>query len=101
MIIEKAKKQAEEMVLFSMNLGDIETECRRKKIRVTKNRHTIEKKLIETLTKENIEIIVYYDMHKEEIEEACKIRDIKIVKYEEVMKKNLTDSLIKEYLENK
>lgn len=49
---EEAKKNAQYRVFVDMNRGDIEDECERRGIRIVKNRSTMEKKLIEVLTKE-------------------------------------------------
>lgn len=54
MIKKEARKKAEEMVFVNMNRGDIEEACRERGIKVTKNRSSMEGKLIEALTEEYI-----------------------------------------------
>lgn len=49
---KEAREKAEEMVFVNMNLGDIEEGCRKRGIKVTKNRSSMEGKLIEVLTEE-------------------------------------------------
>ena len=48
----EALKKAEELVLCDMGLSDIERECRKRGIKVTKNRDQMEKALIEAISKE-------------------------------------------------
>ena len=50
-LTEKAKN----VVYISMNLGDIEEECKRLKIRIVKNRSIMEQKLIKAYVKEWID----------------------------------------------
>ena len=47
----EARKMAEEKVYVHMTLGDIHDACREFGIKVIKNRHTMEQKLIETYRK--------------------------------------------------
>lgn len=49
---EEAREKAQEMVFMNMNRGDIEAGCRERGIKVTKNRSSMERKLIEALTEE-------------------------------------------------
>ncbi|MDY5477884.1 MULTISPECIES: hypothetical protein [Enterocloster] len=49
---EEAREKAQEIVFVNMNLGDIEEGCRKRGIKVTKNRSSMEGKLIEALTEE-------------------------------------------------
>lgn len=49
---DEARKKAEILVLCDMALSDIERECRRRDIKVTKNRTQMEKALVEAITKE-------------------------------------------------
>lgn len=49
---DEAHKKAEILVLCDMALSDIESECRRRDIKVTKNRTQMEKALVEAITKE-------------------------------------------------
>lgn len=44
---EQAKNKAQTKVFLYMNIGDIEQECINMNIPISKNRHTMEKKLIE------------------------------------------------------
>lgn len=48
----EALKKAKELVLCDMGLSDIERECRKRGIKVTKKRDQMEKALIETISKE-------------------------------------------------
>lgn len=50
--LEKAKERASNMVLFGMMRGDIEDECRRRHIKISKNRSTMEEALIAAIIKE-------------------------------------------------
>lgn len=51
----EARKKAEIMVLCDMALSDIERECRKRGIKVTKKRDQMEMALIEAITKEYME----------------------------------------------
>lgn len=48
----EALKKAEELVLCDMGLSDIERECQKRGIKITKNRAQMEKALIEVISKE-------------------------------------------------
>ena len=48
---KEARKMAKEKVYIYMTLGDIQDACRELGIKVVKNRHTMEQKLIETYIK--------------------------------------------------
>lgn len=48
----EALKKAKELVLCDMGLSDIERECQKRGIKVTKKRDQMEKALIETISKE-------------------------------------------------
>lgn len=38
--------------VLSMNLAEIENECRKRKLRITKDRHSMESRLVKAITKE-------------------------------------------------
>ncbi|NLN26219.1 MAG: hypothetical protein GX163_11380 [Bacteroidetes bacterium] len=50
---EQALEKAREAICF-LNLGDIEYECQRRGIKLTKKRSLMEQKLIKALTKEHL-----------------------------------------------
>lgn len=54
MTAEQAREKAMDIVLFAYNRGDIEEECKRRGIKVIKNRSAMEHKLVESMTKEFI-----------------------------------------------
>lgn len=49
---KEAREKAQELVFINMNRGDIEEACRKRGIKVTTNRSSMEGKLIEALTEE-------------------------------------------------
>lgn len=52
---EQAQEKAMNCVFLHMTLGDIEDNCKKRGIRVVKNRATMEHKLIEAMVEELIE----------------------------------------------
>lgn len=55
MTSKEARKKAEEIVYIGMCRGDIEEGCRRRGIPVTKNRSSMEGKLIKAIAEELME----------------------------------------------